>query len=130
MPRFKYNGPDAELGKLGKVGCGSILELDGNQVEEIGGELLETWTTKDPVNILPYGSVPYVLDTTGMNAQEKEKAEADLKAKQAKATPGAPAPKLTPAEEKAKKRADELAAQEKANLAKAKPAEGKPAAPK
>ena len=110
--RYKYNGHDAELGKLGKVGCGSILELDGNQVLEIGGELLEAWTTKDPVNILPYRSVPYVLDTTGMTKEEKVEAEAKFKAEQAKNAPDKPAPKLTPEQEKAKKRADELTAKE------------------
>ncbi len=110
--RYKYNGPDAELGKLGKVGCGSILELDGNQVLEIGGELLEAWTTKDPVNILPYGSVSHVLDTTGLNKEEKEAAETKFKADQEKGAPGKPAPKLTPEQEKAKKRAAELTAKE------------------
>jgi len=77
MSKYKYIGEDAELPRLGRVGHGSIIDILGNEIEAIGGTKLERVGEKEAENILPYGTIPFVPDVTGLTQAESEEATAN-----------------------------------------------------
>lgn len=80
--RWRYKGPDDTLGKLGKIGHGSIIELDRSEVLEIGGTLFEEVALITPISIAPFGLNKYEPDVTGLT--QSEVVEANLKRAQNK----------------------------------------------
>jgi hypothetical protein len=73
MARFKYHGPDKDIGRFGPVGHGSILELSVAEANAIDGTLFERVSDSTPSNILPFGTIPYVPDVTGLTTEEAAK---------------------------------------------------------
>jgi hypothetical protein len=74
MSRWKYNGPDRDLPGFGKVGHTSVIEATGTQIADFGGTFFEKLGDKALVSIVPWGSVPFVPDVTGLNQAESEEA--------------------------------------------------------
>src|SRR4029077_7356441 len=76
MSKWKYTGPDRELPGFGKVGHTSVLEATGAQIEELGPTFFEKVGDKELQSIVPWGSVPFTPDVTGLTSEESEAAAA------------------------------------------------------
>jgi hypothetical protein len=70
MARWRYVGPDTEIGDLGKVGHGSVVDLTAAQLEQLDATQFQEVSLHEPMNILPWGTIPYVPDVTGKSQDE------------------------------------------------------------
>ena len=110
MSKWKYTGPDRELPGFGKVGHTSVIEATGAQIAEFGPTFFEKVGDKEIQTIVPFGTVPFVPDVTGLTREETAVADAKARkeARDAEDKLNPPTPEVIAA----RKRADDLAAAE------------------
>lgn len=75
--RVKYIGPDRSLPGFGKVGHTSIIEATQKQVDEFCAELFEPVADNTPVNILPYGTVPFDAQAFQRKQEKQHRVDVD-----------------------------------------------------